>query len=530
MLFPEGGTRVKGTDGTNSDSAVTTFGMTGKVVFDFKYNTVGAGYPKVGFITGQAGLEDINAASGSIELGTSNLAGSVSFSSSGSFTVPAGPDSTTYKGSVATGQSVDADDVIRYEVDTDAGTIRVYFQNEGTGSFTEITSARVDNFDFDPNFPIRPAVSNYNNSEVSLLTGGQASLSSVSTGFLELNQDNLDDTASKLTAWAWIKNRDAADSHVLVDRVRGVGKRLQSDSNPAQTTEESTVMRFLQRGNQVGSDDEVNTASESYVLWQWLLGNSATTGSTLSGGSPDITSTGIVADAGHFSVAVYEGSGTDDDDISHGLGGTIEMLWVKHFAADTDDWMVWHKDLSSNSHQLHLNTTDAEDTTKNAWGSNPVFDANVFRVGVTDETNKNSTGNSHVFYAFRSVPGVCKIGSYIGTGDGTGSDTVDGPYISTGFKPRWAIIKWVTGGSLSDEGWVVKDTARQTVNPNDDADIYASLSGAEAAGATHGIDFLADGFKVRGGGGAVNKSGATYLYMAMAEIGGNGTLPPIYGR
>ena len=193
---------------------------------------------------------------------------------------------------------------------------------------------------------------------------------------------------------------------VIVDRVRGVGEVIHSNETAAEATEPNTVQRFLQRGVQVGNDVQVNTANESYVLWQWLLGNSATTGSTLSGGSPDITSTGIVADAGHFSVAVYEGSGTDDDAISHGLGGTIEMLWVKHYAADTDDWMVWHKDLSSNSHQLHLNTTDAEDTTKNAWGSNPVFDANVFRVGVTDETNKNSTGNSHVFFAFRSIPGL----------------------------------------------------------------------------------------------------------------------------
>ena len=181
-----------------------------------------------------------------------------------------------------------------------------------------------------------------------------------------------------------------------MDRVRGVGKRLKSDgsSNPAQTTETNTIQRFLQRGVQVGSDVEVNTANESYVLWQWLLGDSATTGATLTGGSPDITSTGIVADAGHFSVGVYEGSGTDDDDISHGLGGTIEMLMVKHFAADTDDWMVWHKNLSSNSHQLHLNTTDDEDNPKNARGSNPIFAANVFRDGGTGETKKNRTGKS----------------------------------------------------------------------------------------------------------------------------------------
>ena len=343
------------------------------------------------------------------------------------------------------------------------------------------------------------------------------------TGFSELNQDNLDDTASKITAWAWIKNRDATDSHVLVDRVRGVGEVIHSNETAAEATEPNTVQRFLQRGVQVGNDVQVNTANESYVLWQWLLGDSATTGSTLSGGSPDITSTGIVADAGHFSVAVYEGSGTDDDDISHGLGGTIEMLWVKHFAADTDDWMVWHKDLSSNSHQLHLNTTDAEDTTKNAWGSNPVFDANVFRVGTTDETNKNSTGNSHVFFAFRSIPGVCKVGSYIGNGN------ADGPYISLGFKPKWIFSKRID--SSSDGAWWQFDTGRD-INGNVN-DLYMRLNGNNTepgAGNTPSFDFLSDGFKSRSTYAGTNASGSEYIYMAMADLGGNGTLPPIYGR
>jgi len=312
---------------------------------------------------------------------------------------------------------------------------------------------------------------------------------------------------------------------VIVDRVRGVNKVLQSNdsSNPAQTTEPNTVQRFLQRGVQVGSETNVNRSGDSHILWQWLVGDSATTGSTLSGGSPDITSTGIVADAGHFSVGVYEGSGTDDDDISHGLGGTIEMLMVKHFAADTDDWMVWHKDLSSNSYQLHLNTTDDEDTTKNAWGSNPVFNANVFRVGATDETNKDSTGNSHVFYAFRSVPGVCKIGSYAGNG------STDGPYVSLGFRPVFVLIKVI---DLDGYSWIIYDFTRSPTNgvateflhPNSDSASYTS------SGSSMGIDFLADGFKQRSSHVSQNQSGKKYLYLAMSDIGGGGTLPPIYSR
>ena len=209
-VWSEGNTKVKGTDGTNSDSSTTTFGMTGKVVFQFQINTtVSGGYPQVGFITSQTGFSAINAASGSIELGTASVPGSFAYTDTGTFKVPGGTESITFSPTTSL-QALDADDVIRFEVDTSTGTMRAYFQNEGSGSFSEITGARVDNFSFDPSFGIRPAVSNFNNSIVTLQTGGQTTLASVTTDYKEINQDNLDDTASKLTALAWIKNRDAS--------------------------------------------------------------------------------------------------------------------------------------------------------------------------------------------------------------------------------------------------------------------------------------------------------------------------------
>ena len=354
------------------------------------------------------------------------------------------------------------------------------------------------------------------------------------TGYSALSQDNLDAGSSKITSWAWIKNRDATDDHVIVDRVRGVEKVIHSNSNAAQATETNTIQRFLQRGVEVGNDVQVNTVNEDYVLWQWLIGEEASTGSTFTGGSPDITSTGIVATPGHFSVGVYEGSGVDDNKIAHGLGGQIETLWVKHFAADTDDWMIWHKDLSSDSHQLHLNTTDDQDTTKNAWGSNPDFNTNTFRVGATDETNKNSTGNSHVFYAFRSIPGVCKVGSY------KGNSNDDGPLVQLGFKPSWFFVKEI-GVSDASHDWFIIDSTRYKYNGSTTAGgvnggtLEANDSTVEETqtanfGDAPGIDFLADGLKLRTNSGVINGSGRTYIYIAMAEIGGNGTLPPIYGR
>ena len=116
------------------------------------------------------------------------MPGSFGYNGTGQFKVPSGPTSTSF-GSVSSLQALDDDDVLRFEIDTDAGTVKVFFQNEGTGSFSEITGARIDSFPFDSSFGVRPAVSNFNNSIVTLQTGGQTTLSNVTEDFKEINQE-----------------------------------------------------------------------------------------------------------------------------------------------------------------------------------------------------------------------------------------------------------------------------------------------------------------------------------------------------
>jgi len=512
-VWSEGNTKVKGTDGTNSDSSTTTFGMTGKVVFQFQINTVvSGGYPQVGFITSQTGLSAINAASGSIEMGTASVPGSFAYTDTGTFKIPAGTESTTFS-SVTSLQALDADDVIRFEVDTSTGTIRAYFQNEGTGSFSEITGARVDNFSFDPSFGIRPAVSNYNNSIVTLQTGGQTALASVTTDYKEINQDNLDDTQSKITAWAWIKNRDATDNHILIDRVRGVGNDIQSNDNSIQVFNANTVQRFLQRGVQIGSDVEVNTANESYVLWQWLLGDSATTGSTTSPAG-SLASTSIVADADHFSVVSYTGSGADAT-VGHGLSAAPTMVLIKPLDA-VANWLTWHEGLTSAQYFLNLNTTGVEfDNGASGYFKGTAPNATVITM---NGSTYNVSTEDFIAYCFRSVAGVCKVGSY------TGNLNDNGPYVSTGFKPAYVMIKSTT----TARDWVVFDTSRDPINLSDHR-LDPSNTGAEFNAALD-LDILSDGFKFRSDDIDGNASGVKYIYLAMADIGGNGTLPPVYGR
>ena len=335
------------------------------------------------------------------------------------------------------------------------------------------------------------------------------------TGFQAVNQDNLDDTASKITAWAWIKNRDADDDHVIVDRARGINKVWESNTNTAAFTNPNTVQRFLQRGVQIGSDVTVNTANESYVLWQWLVGDSATTGSTTSPAG-SIPSTTIVADTGHFSVGTYTGTGADNATIGHGLGGIPEMIIVRNLSRSTFG-LVWHTNGGGATHTADFAVTATFSANSQKFGgsdaSNPTAD--VFKIGTHNEINANT--ESFVFYALRSIPGVCKIGSY------EGNASSNGAYISLGFKPRYFLVKNL---DTAGQDWRIYDTAIEPINPNDQ---FFKANDDAAQISSSGFDFLSNAVKARDGNSGFNSS-ATFIYMAMAEIGGNGTLPPIYGR
>ena len=95
------------------------------------------------------------------------------------------------------------------------------------------------------------------------------------------------------------------------------------------TTNANVVQRFLQRGVQIGNDENVNTANESYVLWQWLLGESATTGSSITTGSPSLATTGVVSDANHFSLYSTQVMVLTMPHLHMVLGQLQILLWLK---------------------------------------------------------------------------------------------------------------------------------------------------------------------------------------------------------
>ena len=91
----------------------------------------------------------------------------------------------------------------------------------------------------------------------------------------------------------------------------------------------------------------------------------------------------------------------------------------------------------------------------------------------------------------------------------------DGPYIYTGFRPAFIIIKKVDGTE-----WIMTDNTRTGNEYNYvDNTMRPDHNGAEAGASTYNkIDFLSNGFKIRDGGSGINwGTGIVHTYIAFAE-------------
>jgi hypothetical protein len=207
--------------------------------------------------------------------------------------------------------------------------------------------------------------------------GGYFQQTSLPTGAKALQQDNYDTTTAGITGWSWIKNRDATDSHILQDRVRGVYEYISSDSNAVQASNTNSVQRFLQQGVQIGSMDAVNTDSESFVNWQWV-GNGTGTSNSLGN---NIVSTVSANTTAGFSIVKYTGTGTAGDSVGHGLGAVPKFILIKIYDTDAGarNWSVYHVSVG-NTAALRLDTTDTP-TTTSAYFNDVTPTSTVFTLG-----------------------------------------------------------------------------------------------------------------------------------------------------
>jgi hypothetical protein len=312
-----------------------------------------------------------------------------------------------------------------------------------------------------------------------ILYTGNASVRSIDVGFQP--------------DFTWIKNRDAADNHTLFDSVRGATKYISSNSTNAEATDANSLTAFDSIGFDLGTSSITNGNTEDYVAWNWKAGGASVTNN-------DGTLTAEVSaypEAGISIVTAGYGNGT----FGHGLGVTPDVMIWKERSPNVNNCFVQHKDLTSTNYYLHLNDTSAE---INAG-------SDVFQRNATTCGNDNGlTGRTGVAYLFAEVEGFSSFGSY------TGNGSTDGPFIYTGFRPAFVMVKSLN----ASYSWYMHDTQRSPYNFSD-LELTANSSGAEysvsGAGAGQRFDILSNGFKNRTSNIAANQSGITYIYMAFAE-------------
>jgi len=303
----------------------------------------------------------------------------------------------------------------------------------------------------------------------------------------------------------WIKSRtDGAGTHRLIDSVRGGSLALQSDGigdevdNSAQVTSPRDSDGFTVDGN----TSAFNQSGDTYVAWNWLAGGAASSIAVdaYSSGVPSIASSvSANTDAG-FSILTYSGSGANAT-IGHGLDSPPEMIIIKRLA--DANWTVGHFPAIGNGEYLKLNDPGDVNIASTVWNSTSPT-SNVFHVGTSSATNIE---NNYVAYCFHSVDGYSKVGSYIS------NYSTNGPFVYTGFRPAFVIIKKL-GASRH---WYVMDSTRTTYNGSQNW-LSPSQATTEDASTGENVDFLSNGFKIRTQWTSLNDSGsATYIYIAFAE-------------
>ena len=296
--------------------------------------------------------------------------------------------------------------------------------------------------------------------------------------------------------WLWIKPRSASDNNVVFDSSRGEDKQLKTNGTDAEDTHSPARVTFESDGFDLDTTDgNYNGNGTTYVAWQWKANGGTTT--TNSNGNIDTTVQANTT-AG-FSIAQWEGANSTAT-LGHGLGAVPELIISK--CIDTSqEWGVYHKDVGNDDY-LHLNENAAEQDNAAYWNDTTPT-STVWSVGNSGPTNDN--GDTMIAYVFTPIQGYSKFGSY------TGNANADGPFIYTGFKPAWVLVKVITG---SNRDWRIIDNKRDTYNLST-TELKPNSNAAETTSGMQ-LDLLSNGFKVRTSSTSCNDS-ETYIYMAFAE-------------
>ena len=277
---------------------------------------------------------------------------------------------------------------------------------------------------------------------------------------------------------SWFKCRSNAANHQLIDSVRGVNKIVNSNDDVVEVTDATLFKSFDSDGITIGTGGVVNDNGRTYAGWNWK------------------------EKAEVFDIVSYTGNGSANRTISHSLGVKPGFMIIKERTND-QPFVVYHHHLGATKY-WYLNNAGAHGTYE-PFFANTEPTSSVFTVDTDSAVNRN--GAPYIAYLFGNSS-MSKIGSYVGNGN------VNGPYIHLGFKPAWILNR-----KSSAQSWIIQDNKRNPFNPvsGDMKALKADTTGTEEDEASHRIDYLSNGFKMRYTWEGNNANGVTYYYMAFAH-------------
>ena len=313
---------------------------------------------------------------------------------------------------------------------------------------------------------------------------------------------SLTNTAGFKPDLVWVKARSIDYIHVVYDSVRGTGttKSLSTQATDAEGSFSiyTNLSAFTSNGFTVdttSSTNIMNNNATTFVAWQWKAGGASTVNT-----SGTISSNVSVNTTAGFSVVTYTGNGSAGATIGHSLGVAPKWVIVKNRGSSVDDWLHYHTSLGATKSIAF--DTNAAVTSSTRW-NNTTPSSTLITLGTSAGVNASS--NTYVAYCFAEVEGYSKFGSY------TGNGSTDGPFLYTGFRPKFVMIKHTNVGG---NNWRLVDTSRLGYNA-DNYPLFPSLADAESA--TVVCDLLSNGIKFRSTAQGVNGSSDSYIYMAFAE-------------
>ena len=287
----------------------------------------------------------------------------------------------------------------------------------------------------------------------------------------------------------WIKSRDRASNHYLIDTVRGssVGdtKSLSSNTTTAQTS--GPNLDWVQFNN--------NGFTAKAVAGGGELGTNTFYG--------NMVSWTFREQPKFFDVVTYTGNGATTRTINHNLASVPGCILIKA-TSTTSDWWVTHRNNGTDAVYGSLNLTAA---------MNPYGDPMTRFATSTEfyprlmDSSLNTNGVTYVAYLFAHNAGgfglsgtdnVISCGSFTSTGSVLS--------VNLGYEPQWLLYK----ESSINGDWKLIDNMRgfQVDRNGSTVALYPNLSSAESALGLVGP--TSTGFTFDNGG-----SGVTYIYIAI---------------